>query len=219
MNFRKTLSALTVSVLAFAAAPPSARAVTTTLVTTVASDGSVRDVGPDGTFDGLFIHFLGATVMAGVEVRGIMEFAVSGIPAGAMITGVEFEAESWSLPDDAEFFLYAGNATVDVTDATGGSPLVTFAVPIFGNLFTQALPIAGFQTLFDNAATHFGLRFQVAIDSTVVFVGVEDAARGAVPMLRVTFDAPVANGVPEPVTGVLGVMGLVVLGCAARRRV
>ena len=105
--------------------------------------GSARDVGRNGSFES--ISFASSIVLqrlpnANVADRGLWEFDLSELPSGA-ITRIELEliVVSTSL-DRANFDLYgyAGNGTIEPSDATGGTLL---AANLNGNVISQSSPI------------------------------------------------------------------------------
>ena len=105
--------------------------------------GSARDSGRDGTFES--ISFPSSIVLQrfpniNVADRGLWEFNLSELPSGT-ITRVDLEliVVSTSL-DRANFDLYgyAGNGTIEPSDATGGTLL---AANLNGNVISQSSPI------------------------------------------------------------------------------
>ena len=170
------------------------------LILESASDGIVVDQNGDEFFDtansATAPSAIDQTLFGGPEFRGILEFETSAIPTGSILTSVVFNAGSSSFDtNDAEFFLYSGDGDVNVQDATGGSRLGTFDIPAFPATYTQSFDVFEFQSLLDNSATHFGIRFESDDATNVAFFGADNAAANSAvpPTLTVYFVT-----VPEP---------------------
>jgi hypothetical protein len=91
------------------------------------NDGHARDTDQDGViFEELQLTWHQFTTQAAHsnfgESRGILEFDVSSIPAGAILQSavltLDVTGQSGTTPLDVDIFAYSGNGSVEVSDAT-----------------------------------------------------------------------------------------------------
>lgn len=185
-----------------------------------AADGSVQDVQHDGVFDVVDPSDLDLRNFDlqsfKLDSRGIAEFNLSGIPAGAIVdsAALVFTIGSFTSSTTSVFVdYYAGNGLLTVDDATiAASGLGSFNAAALGlGQHSFGIPAEVVQNLLPNGI--LGLRLTTPLNSGNTQL-VSSAADGSPPgpLLMVIYQ------VPEPSTMVLGAMALIGLAACGRRR-
>jgi hypothetical protein len=127
----------------------------------VAADRGIDTFPGDGVFDFLFANDNAITINAGPSdamdqsgERGAVEFAVAGIPAGAMITSATLFltlASDIEGGDAAQVHGYSGNGVIDLADLSIVNPVGSFAGPLVTDTtLAVAIAPAFIQSLVDS---------------------------------------------------------------------
>jgi hypothetical protein len=158
-----------------------------------------------------------ASLGPGSEEAVGLEFDISGIPAGALITSVTLNLfVSNTGVDNAVLHGYAGNGVVEGADLGVSNQLLSFVVPA-GNQFPLALNIAPLfiQSLIDGAVDYAGFTLRNTTPGGGSFsIYTSDWGETAVhPLLAIEFQA-----IPEPASLFLLGAGLMAVGMRLRRQ-
>jgi hypothetical protein len=148
-----------------------------------------------------------------------LEFDISGIPDGALITSVTlnlFVTNTFGV-DDAILHGYAGNGVVEGADLGVSNQLLSFMVPTTGNQFPLALNLAPFflQGLIDGSVDYAGFTLRNTTPGGGVFsIYTMNWGDTAVhPSLAIEFQT-----VPEPASLFLLGTGIMAVGLRLRRQ-
>lgn len=149
---------------------PSVVAANTATITAAFStppiaDGSVTDANFDGAgesiLDGLNSVVVGFNALGPGEHRGIYEFDVSSIPAGATVVsatlGLNAVGTRFVAGTDPNLTLYAGagNGFLDVSDFAGGTLVLGFLANVTAASFDNVLDVRATMQELLNAEAHF----------------------------------------------------------------
>ena len=197
----------------------SSSAFAATVYIVAAADRQARDFDVDGVWS--FIDPDTNTILrAGYdeapfqEFRSAMEFDLTSIPTGAVVSAVSvslFVSQIYSL-STVDVYGYAGNGIIELSDMEGGTALASF--PTIVGATEVALSPAFFQNLLSGGSGFAGLRVQWGADQERSSVQIRSSEFSLVesrPTLTLEYSA-----VPEPSVALQFMLGLV--GLASQRR-
>ena len=153
------------------------------------------------------------------QTRGILEFDLSGLQAGADVTGamLELDISQYTTGATPSAFLvegYAGNGSADPADATAAGR-VSLAQRTISDLGIMAITLdPAFIESIAGTSSHLGLLISMASDNQQASFGTgENTFARLAPTLTLDY----ANPVPEPAAGAL-LAGLAAVATLRSRR-
>ncbi|MEM6778669.1 MAG: hypothetical protein AAF670_13505 [Planctomycetota bacterium] len=181
------------------------------------SESHIVDSDGNGTFESIFDDPAFALSIvrfdSTLEDRTVIEYDLSSIPAGSVVSGarLDFRITAAPLAGSGEVSIggYAGNGTIELTDATNPvQPLGSYDAMALGlGATTVNLDPSFFETQLLSTDL-IGLRLQAAVDQ------VNTSISQSTPAPTLVLDV---SAIPEPTPIGFGII-LLMFRCAGRRR-